>query len=68
MGGWYSHSPITIQVSSILKVSTRQHVKKPNLKEKSENKLYISVPKSLPLCILQLCTVFNKSYILAKIV
>lgn len=50
MGGWYSHPPITIQVYSILKVSTRRHVKKPNLKEKkkSENKLYISVPKSLP--------------------
>lgn len=34
MGGWYSHPPITIQVYSILKVSTRQHVKKPNLKER----------------------------------
>lgn len=33
-----------------------------------ENKLYISVPKSLPLCILQLCTVFNKSFILAKLI
>ncbi len=68
MGGWYSHTHITIQEYSVLKVSTRRHVKKPNLKEKSENKLYISVPKSLPLCILQLCTVFNKSYILAKLI
>lgn len=65
MGGWYSHTTITLQEYSVLKVSTRQHVKKPNLEE---NKVYISVPKSLPLCILQLCTVFNKSYILAKII
>lgn len=36
MGGWYSHPPITIQVYSILKVSTRQHVKKPNLKEEKK--------------------------------
>lgn len=70
MGGWYSHTPITTEEYSVLKISTRPHFKKkPNSKEKrSENKLYISVPKSLPLCILQLCTVSNKSYILAKII
>lgn len=34
MGGWYSHTPITIQEYSVLKVSTGRHVKKPNLKEK----------------------------------
>lgn len=34
MGGWYSHTTITIQEYSVLKVSTKGHVKKPNLKGK----------------------------------
>lgn len=42
MGGWYSHTPITIQEYRVLKVSTRQHVKKPNLKEKKKiNCIYL---------------------------
>lgn len=37
-----------------------QQVSTPRVKGISGNKLYISVPKSLPLCILQLCTVFKQ--------